>query len=78
MPRKLTLELPSGKYHTIAGVQKEAGVCRNTVRKLIIERKLDARELCGLTIISDASLQNYFNNLPMASLARKVVVDAAA
>ena len=77
--KRLTVELPNGEtYHTIAGVKKESGLCRNTIRKLIATNQLEARDFCGLTIIPDASLQNYFNNLPMASLARKVVVDAAA
>ena len=76
--REVTIDLPNGRFYTIAGIQKETGLCRNTVRKLIIERKIDARDFCGLTIIPDASLQNYFNNLPMASLAGKAVIDAAA
>jgi hypothetical protein len=75
---KLTVELPGGMYHTIAGVQKKTGRCRNTIRKLIATGQLDAREFIGLTIISDASLQNYFDNLPMANLARKAVVNAVA
>jgi hypothetical protein len=67
----LTLDLPSGHYHTIAGLEVVLGVCRDSIRKLIKERRLEAREHCGLAIIPDSSLQSYCANLPLARLARK-------
>jgi hypothetical protein len=76
MSQRLSLTLPMGLYYTIAGAQVELHLSRNSVRKLIKERLLEAREHCGLTVIPDASLRDYCANLPMASLARGVA-DAA-
>jgi hypothetical protein len=54
----------------LADVMNQLGCTRTTVYKLLRAEKLDARKLCGKTVITTESLNSFLANLPPANIRK--------